>query len=264
MRPPIIGMTNFPRVMKIKSPDSISITDAITEKLESMIVEGVFKPGDTLPPERKLSKDLAISRASLRQALSVLESRGLILSKQGGGNYVCDVIKKSFSDPLLDLIKRHHELKFQVIELRQTLECSAAYFAAQRATTEDKQNIQLRLDQLQSIVAKNQPVEEAKADLELHLAIADASHNAPLCLMLRNIYALLLSEIEENLSLVHQFEAHSSQLHSQHREMVALVIKGDAEGARRVVNEHLELIRDTFVENGLAVKDNTASAIPTT
>jgi GntR family transcriptional repressor for pyruvate dehydrogenase complex len=245
--------------MPIKPIENLSVTDTITEKLESMIVEGVFKPGDTLPPERQLARDFAVSRASLRQALSVLESRGLILSKQGGGNYVCDVVKKSFADPLLDLIKRHHELKFQVIELRQTLECSAAFYAAERATAEDRVIIRQRLDELKAIVPKKKPVEEAKADLELHLAIADAAHNVPLSLMLRNIYSLLLSEIEENLSLIHQFDINSTKLHGQHSEMVELVIAGDSEGARRVVNEHLELIRDTFIENALISEPDKAS-----
>lgn len=228
-----------------------SITDTITIKLESMIVEGIFKPGDRLPPERQLAKDFEVSRASLRQALSVLESRGLILSRQGGGNYICDVVKKSFSDPLLDLIKRHHELKFQVIELRQTLECSAAFFAAERATDKDRKVISQRLEELKAIVPKKSPLKEAKADLELHLAIADAAHNTPLSLMLRNIYSLLLSEIKENLTVVHRCDTHSTMLQAQHQQMAELVIKGDSEGARRVVNEHLELIRNTFIENGL-------------
>ena len=220
--------------MTKKPIENLSVTDAVTEKIESMIVDGTFKPGDTLPPERQLARDFAVSRASLRQALSVLEYRGLILSKQGGGNYVCDVIKKSFSDPLLDLIKRHHELKFQVIELRQTLECSAAFYAAERATTEDRIIIRKRLDELKAIVTTNKPAEEARADLELHLAIADAAHNVPLSLMLRNIYSLLLSEIEENLCLVHQTNVNSVKLHGQHHEMVELIIAGDSEGARRV------------------------------
>ncbi len=253
--PTNIGMTNFVGYMAQKSVESSSITDIITDKLESMIVEGIFKPGDSLPPERRLAKDFSVSRASLRQALSVLESRGLILSRQGGGNYICDVVKKSFSDPLLDLIKRHHELKFQVIELRQTLECSAAYHAAQRATDRDRAIILQRLQELKDIVPRKKPLQEAKADLELHLAIADAAHNAPLSLMLRNIYSLLLSEIEENLNLVHRVESHSIKLHAQHQQMVDLVIGGDSEGARRVVQEHLELIRDIFVENGSIASD---------
>lgn len=246
--------------MAIKPIENLSITDTITEKLETMIVEGIFKPGDSLPPERQLARDFSVSRASLRQALSVLESRGLILSRQGGGNYVCDVVKKSFSDPLLDLIKRHHELKFQVIELRQTLESSAAYFAAKRATRQDKENIQSRLAELKAIIPEKKPVEEAKADLELHLAIADAAHNAPLSLMLRNIYSLLLSEIEENLSLIHQLDINAIKLHGQHEKLVKLIIDGDSEGARRVINEHLELIRDTFREKGLNSKPDDGEA----
>ena len=244
--------------MAIKPIENLSITDAITEKLESMIVEGIVKPGQALPPERQLARDFSVSRASLRQALSVLESRGLIISKQGGGNYICDVVRKSFSDPLLDLIKRHHELKFQVIELRQTLECSAAFFAAKRATAQDKEIIRTRLAELKAIIPTKNPVAEAKADLELHLAIADAAHNAPLSLMLRNIYSLLLSEIEENLSLIHQFDINSVKLHAQHELMVKRVINGDCEGARQVINEHLELIRDTFIENGLINKPDGA------
>lgn len=240
--------------MPIKPIERLSITDVITEKLETLIVEGTFKPGDSLPPERQLARDFSVSRASLRQALSVLESRGLILSRQGGGNYVCDVAKKSFSDPLLDLIKRHHELKFQIIELRQTLESSAAYFAAQRATSDDKKHIKSRLNDLQAIISNQQSIDVARADLELHLAIADASHNTPLSLMLRNIYSLLLSDIEENLSLIHQYDEHKTRLHDQHREMVELVISGDSEGARRVVNEHLELIRQTFIDNELVAR----------
>lgn len=242
--------------MTIKPIEGVSITDVITGKLESLIVEGIFKPGDSLPPERQLARDFAVSRASLRQALSVLESRGLILSRQGGGNYVCDVVKKSFSDPLLDLISRHHEVKFQILELRQTLESSAAYFAAQRATDEDRKTIKTRLEELQSKIHHQQPVEEARADLELHLAIADASHNTPLSLMLRNIYALLLSDIEENLSLIHQLEDHKTRLHEQHRDMVEKVISGDCEGARGVVNEHLELIRQIFTDNEFNDADN--------
>ena len=160
---------------------------------------------------------------------------------------------------MLDLIKRHHELKFQVIELRQTLECSAAFYAAERATAEDLVIISQRLDELKAIVPKKNPVVEARADLELHLAIADAAHNVPLSLMLRNIYSLLLSEIEENLSLIHQFDINSTKLHGQHSEMVELVIAGDSEGARRVVNEHLELIRDTFIENALISKPDKKS-----
>lgn len=240
--------------MSITPIQNVSITDALVQKLEEMIVDGIFKPGDTLPPERQLASDFAVSRGSLRQALSVLEHRGLILSRQGGGNYVCDVAKNSFSDPLVELMTRHHELKFQIIELRQMLEGAAAYHAAERATDEDKETIRERLADLQRIIPRHKPEAEAKADLELHLAIADAAHNAPLSLMIRNIYSLLLSEIEENLNLIHQREKDATRLHRQHEQLVECIVNGDSEGARSLANNHLELIRQTFIENGLIEK----------
>ena len=116
--------------MSIHPIENSTVTDTIIQKLESMIVEGVYKPGESLPPERQLAKNLEVSRPSLRQGLSVLEARGLVRSRQGGGNYVCDVIKNSLSDPLINLMSRHQELKFDIIELRQALEGDAAYYAA--------------------------------------------------------------------------------------------------------------------------------------
>ncbi|MEM7206457.1 MAG: FCD domain-containing protein [Pseudomonadota bacterium] len=228
-----------------------TMTDALIDKLESLIANGVFKPGDKLPPERQMARDFEVSRATLRQALSVLESRGMLISKQGGGNFVLDWSKKRFTDPLESLVVRRHEFKLEIIELRQALESTAAFLAANRATDEDKRNIQEQLESLQRIMQRQNPVDEAKADLDLHIAIADAAHNTPLSLMLRNIYALLLSEVEDNLRLINRIDDNRKLLNDQHKRMVDCVVRGDGEGARKVVNEHLELIRNTFVENGL-------------
>ena len=62
-----------------------TVTDAIVEKIQSMIADGIYKPGEALLPERQLVKELKVSRASLRAALSALEAIGLIYSRQGGG-----------------------------------------------------------------------------------------------------------------------------------------------------------------------------------
>jgi GntR family transcriptional repressor for pyruvate dehydrogenase complex len=233
---------------------NITVTEAIIEKLETMIVEGVFKPGDTLPPERKLAKEFGVSRASLRQALAALEIRSLITSRQGGGHYVCDVVKNSFSDPLVSLLNRHTQLKFQIVEVRQILEGAAAYYAAERATDQDRVLIQKRFESLQAILPNSTPVEEAKADLDLHLAIADAAHNAPLTLMLRNIYALLLKHIEEHLSLISDQDITNQRLQAQHTDLVSAVLASDGERARRIMQEHLEFVSDSFRNSGLVAK----------
>ena len=240
--------------MSLHPIENLTVTDAIIDKLETMVVEGVFKPGDALPPERQLVKKFGVSRASLRQALASLDVRGLITSRQGGGHYVCDVVKNSFSDPLVSLLKRHDHLKFQIIEMRQVLEGAAAFFAAERATDRDKATIKNCFDALQAMLPNRSPVEEAKADLNLHLAIADAAHNAPLTLMIRNIYSLLLNHIEAHLSLVSDQDKTNQKLQAQHRDIVEAVLAGEGARARQSMQEHLEFVSDSFRTNELVEK----------
>lgn len=240
----------------IKTP---TITDAIVEKIESMIADGVYMPGDALLPERRLVEELQVSRASLRTALAALKANGLIRSRQGGGHYVCDIVKNSFTDPLFSLVNHNIDFKFQVIELRQSLEGTAAFYAAQRATEQDKITIQARLEELQKIAGKNNPKKEAKADLELHLAIANAAHNTPLTLLIRNVYTLLIELIEEHLSLNQHNEKINAQLKIQHSELVEAIFSGDKDRARKIAYDHLSYVRDSFGESAINVKRNQNS-----
>jgi len=78
------------------------VSDAIVSQIEQLILEGVLKPGERLPPERELAQQLNVSRPSLREAMTTLKSRGLLQSRRGGGNYVMDVIAPALTNPLVD------------------------------------------------------------------------------------------------------------------------------------------------------------------
>ena len=64
--------------------------DAVVQQIEELILNGVLRPGDRLPPERELASEIDISRPVLREALKLLEERGLLTSRQGGGTFVAD------------------------------------------------------------------------------------------------------------------------------------------------------------------------------
>ena len=68
------------------------VSDAIVSQIEQLILEGVLKPGERLPPERELAQQLNVSRPSLREAMTTLKSRGLLQSRRGGGHYVMDAV----------------------------------------------------------------------------------------------------------------------------------------------------------------------------
>ena len=110
------------------------LSDNIVEQLETMILEGTLQPGQRLPAERALAEQFGVSRPSLREAVQKLVAKGLLISRQGGGNYVSDSLGSSFSDPLLSLLEGHPEAHRDLLEFRHTLEADCAYYAALRAT----------------------------------------------------------------------------------------------------------------------------------
>jgi len=118
----------------VSHPRHHRLSDSITEQIERLIVQGVLTPGDALPSARDLAKQFGLSRPSLREALRVLESRGLVQARRGGGFGVTDVIGPTITDPLVHLLQRHPETIDDVLELRHGLECVVAYTAAIRAT----------------------------------------------------------------------------------------------------------------------------------
>ncbi len=78
------------------------LSDDIIERLEGMILEGTLKPGERLPA-------VGVSRPSLREAIQKLVAKGLLVSRQGGGNYVVETLGSTFSDPLLHLLENNPE-----------------------------------------------------------------------------------------------------------------------------------------------------------
>ena len=121
----------------ISPPRRQRLSDSITEQIERLIVDGVLRPGDALPSERDLAQRLGVSRPSVREGLLLLENRGLVQSKRGGGYGVMDVTGPTITDPLVHLLQRHPSTVDDVLELRHGLKCVAAYFAAVRATDAD-------------------------------------------------------------------------------------------------------------------------------
>ena len=229
---------------------SSNLVHSIVTQLQDKVLDGSLRPGQALPPERVLSHDLGVSRASLRQALSILQSRKVIQSKQGGGNYVCDVARAHFVDPLFELLMEHKDRRVQVLELRSVLDRFAAQSAAERATKADKKRMMEKLAELETAMKVNgsaglpTPGECAKFDLELHLCIADAAHNAPLSLMLRSIYSLLLEDVEQNLNRVRQDEMKYAQLLDQHRALVDAICQGQSGLAGELSDGHFSLIEE--------------------
>nr|WP_180204370.1 GntR family transcriptional regulator [Pseudomonas sp. SbOxS1]NYU04235.1 FCD domain-containing protein [Pseudomonas sp. SbOxS1] len=228
------------------------LSDDIVEQLESMILEGTLKAGERLPAERTLAEQFGVSRPSLREAIQKLTARGLLVSRQGGGNYVVESLGTTFSDPLLHLLENNPEAQRDLLEFRHTLEASCAYYAALRATDVDRERLTAAFNQLLDCYSRHEEVsraEEGAADANFHLAIAEASHNAVLLHTIRGLFDLLKRNVVTNIGGMYKQRTETrDMLITQHRELYQAIVEGRAEQAREVSSRHILYVQEVLEE----------------
>lgn len=239
--------------IEFESVKVAKLSDSIVDQLEQMILDGVLKPGDRLPAERELAQQLGVSRPSLREAIVIMESKGLLQARRGGGTFVCDVIAHTITDPLVHLLKKHPEATHDIVELRLSLEEIAAYYAALRANDADRKHLELRFRALEEAQQAGDTEQNAEMDVEFHMAIAEASHNVALVLVMRGLFNLLRVSILNNLERIYEEAGGKAIIASQHRELFDAVMAGEAEAAREAAHMHLAFVaatlREGFEEN---------------
>ena len=236
---------------KVRPP---KISDVIAQQLETMIIEGTLKPGQRLPSERDLAKQFDVSRPSVREAIQKLAAKGILESRQGGGNYVSERLGRGFSDPLLELLANHPEAQYDLLEFRHALEGLCAYYAALRSTEVDRENIRARHTELQQFHDKKDFAKEVVADVEFHLAIAEAAHNMVLLHMMRALFDLLKQHIKENLNEIYPQQKVRANIHDQHKLLMQAIFAGDPEKAQSASHAHFASVEEALLEQG---KENT-------
>ncbi|PRD41830.1 GntR family transcriptional regulator [Phyllobacterium phragmitis] len=216
--------------------------DDVVSQIELLILEGILRVGDRLPGERELARQFDISRPILREALKRLESRGLLVTRHGGGTFVADVIGQVFTRPIIELIASHRKATADYLEYRREIESIAAEFAAKRATADDKALLTRIMDAMEAAHGKDDFAEEAHLDVEFHNAIGECAHNIVLLHTLRSCYRLLADGVFYNRALIYGFPGARGMLLAQHRAIFNAVIGGDPSAARKAVEAHIDFI----------------------
>ena len=216
--------------------ESISVVDAIETHIKEIITSGKLKPGQQLPSERDLQKQLGVSRLPLREALARLQALGLIRIHHGKGAFVenyaspsamSDVLITFFSNQNIDRLR-------ELIDARAFLESEMTALATLRASAEDLE----KLDEL----AKSDPkIEEdpealADADYAFHHEIARISGNAFLSLM----HAAVGPHVRSFLVAYGQNEKDRKGVLARNRQLAAAIRAGDAKAAAQTAREHLQ------------------------
>ncbi len=230
--------------MAFEQIKQVRIADEIAKQIEDQLIKGVLKPGEKLPSERELSKLLNVSRPSIREALHKLEARNILSKDPGGSARVSDNMGESFTDPLMALLVNNYDAPFELLEVRYVLEGMSAYNAALYSTDKDKEIIKQRYADLQKNYDEKNADEEATADIEFHLAIAEASQNAMLVHLMRSLFSVLHKSVLFSFSVFYTKPSVRLTLPDQHRAIMDAILAGDAELAREKMQDHILSIDD--------------------
>ena len=224
------------------------LADIILAQLEGMIIEGSLQPGEKLLPERELALQFEVSRPSLREAIQKLEAKGLVIRKQGGGTFVCKKLLSGFADPLFELMSKHSESQFDLLEFRHGIEGMASYYAAMRGTTADFEQIQAKHDEIGNRQLEDDFRAEAEAVLEFHLAICAASHNAVILQLARSMSSLLVDNIEQNLTVLAKRPDIFSKITDYRKRLLNAIVSGQPQKAWGASHRHLAFIEEVLLK----------------
>jgi len=222
------------------------VYEQLAERLLARITQGRLVPGDPLPTERELTARYRVGRSSVREALRMLESRGLIKAVGKGAFTVAE-----FANPLRDsmnllLAVRETSLR-ELFELRKILEVEAAALAAERRTEGDLAAMRDAVDEMVSgLVDERRYI---RADLQFHLTIAAATRNRTTLHVMHAIRGAL----QEALASIYHIPGSPQQSIAQHRLILAALTARDAVGARRTMLQHLTRVEgeiDTVLGDG--------------
>lgn len=208
-----------------------SLADMVAGQLKQQIAEGVYKIGDKLPTEPELMKTFKVGRSSIREAVKLLVNMGVVQVRQGSGTFVAEASDANGSSINMNIADRT-----ELDEVRKILDIAIVEKAVARRTEKDINRMQSSLE-ARKTNAKNGLLKECiEADLNFHIAIADATRNRILADIYRSASAHLLSGFNRIYDSTDCFV--NSQ--TSHEKLLRYIIAGDLKNARKMATQIVE------------------------
>lgn len=216
-----------------------SITESIIKQIQILIQNESFSPGEKFPSERELAEKLCVSRPTVREAMKVLQSMGVVDVRSGSGTYLADNTS---------LLSDHLKVKamliryswLEMVEARRALESNLVELAAQRATEENKVALCEIVERMKQ--TRNDEDMFLETDYNFHYEISQASQNRFLSEMLDTTRGLLIEINHEIARIPMQIE----ESIKYHERILDAVLRGDSQKAKSEMLEHLQSVENAI------------------
>jgi GntR family transcriptional repressor for pyruvate dehydrogenase complex len=212
--------------------------EQIVQQIEESVLNGSLKPGDQLPAERELAQRLGVSRTAVREAVKTLREKGLVEAYSGRGTFITNGTSQAARQSFDLMVKiGQQEGSPHLAELRLMLEPGIAALAAVRAKEDDLSGMRDAVAVMDR--SQKDPGAYIEADLDFHLALAEAAANPLILSLIDSIVGLL----REQRIKIFNVEGGPQRGQFHHKRILEAVERHDAEMARSAMRAHLEQVR---------------------
>ena len=226
--------------MELEPIQSRKIVDLVVERLETQILDGALHDGDKLPSEEQLATSLGVGRRSVREALKVLETKGLVEVQSGVGT----LIKRTDLDQFLDVLNRNmssylsiNKADFDhVMELRQLLEGAALQRLAAAPDPERLRGLGEEITRQRLACEAGDYYAYQRAHFAFHQKIVDVMDNPVISMIYKQVLALVRAPMEQSGSNPQV----SIRALGDHGRMLAALEQGATAQALEVLEQHLQ------------------------
>jgi DNA-binding FadR family transcriptional regulator len=222
--------------MKLQAVSNRKLYIQIADQIRDLIHSGAVEAGRQLPSERDLAQDLGVSRPTVREALIALEVAGLIDVRVGVGAFV------RRRDNVEQVLPEQSHSPLEVMQARCLIEPEVAALAARHISEQGTAALNATLEQMRAETAAGRW--SPQSDQALHMTIADACGNSVLRELLTDLWNSRAEQVDQ------RFHGHLADIHSlrqhilvDHEQIVAAVARGDADGARKAMSDHLQYVQ---------------------
>jgi GntR family transcriptional repressor for pyruvate dehydrogenase complex len=218
-----------------------ALYEEVVNHLVRFIAGCGLEPGQKLPAERDLARELGVSRTSVRQGLTVLRVSGLVEVRHGLGVYLLRHVHDTIPPISPEILVDSPDLP-AVHDVREALETHAARLAAVRRTDADLAELALANDQMQREIEAGHP--GLDGDRRFHAAIVQASASPILAELLASVRPTIVAEAAASLARIGQ----PPRSLTTHRLIFESIVRMDVEEAGRLMLDHLSVTGAIGVE----------------
>jgi len=203
------------------------VCDEVFSQLQQQISSGKLKKGDKLPSEPELMTQFGVGRSSVREAIRMLANTGLVRVQQGIGTFV----EMQNGTPIPWYNRLQNSTSKDLNEVRQLLELKIAEKAAVNRTQKDIAILTKLLKKRLNAAQKNLADECIEADIQFHIAIADAAKND----ILADLYKNIAEQIKKSFRQAYTDTELFVIKHAIHEELLQSIIDKDPKKAWKCV-----------------------------